>query len=92
MSLSASLSGGVVAFESFTGEPGTWGPVGGTSEATPEFAGIVDVTKGANSVSFTLNGKSFAIKGYRAKPGYDLVTGVGTIDAALFIPELARLR
>jgi subtilase family serine protease len=122
VSLSASLSGGVVAFESFTGEPGTWGPVGGTSEATPEFAGIVaiadqyahhrlglinaalyrleqarargivDVTKGANSVSFTLNGKSFAIKGYRAKPGYDLVTGVGTIDAALFVPELARLR
>jgi subtilase family serine protease len=122
VALSASLSGAVVAFESFTGEPGTWGPVGGTSEATPEFAGIVaiadqyahhrlglinpalyrleqagapgivDVTKGSNTVSFTLNGKSYAIKGYRAKPGYDLVTGVGTIDAALFVPELAGLR
>jgi hypothetical protein len=29
--------------------------------------------------------------GYPAKPGYDLVTGVGTIDAARFVPELARL-
>jgi hypothetical protein len=26
----------------------------------------------------------------RARPEYDLVTGVGTIDAARFVPELAR--
>jgi hypothetical protein len=27
----------------------------------------------------------------RAGPGYDLVTGVATIDAARFVPELAGL-
>jgi hypothetical protein len=26
-----------------------------------------------------------------AGPGYDLTTGVGTVDAAYFVPELARL-
>jgi subtilase family serine protease len=105
------------------GRPGRGdGPVGGTSEATPEFAGIVaiadqyahrrlglinpalyrlekaraagivDVTKGSNTVSFAQDGKTFTVRGYRARPGYDLVTGVGTIDAARFVPELARLR
>ena len=52
--------------------------------------GLVDVTKGSNTVSFAQGGKTITIKGYRARPGYDLVTGVGTIDAARFVPELAR--
>ncbi len=52
--------------------------------------GLVDVTKGSNTVSFTQGGKTITIKGYRARPGYDLVTGAGTIDAARFVPELAR--
>jgi subtilase family serine protease len=120
VAMSGSLSGAVVIFESFTGPPGVWGPGGGTSAATPEFAGIVaiadqythkklgfinpalyrleqehapglvDVTKGSNTVSFTQGGKTITIKGYRARPGYDLVTGAGTIDAARFVPELAR--
>jgi subtilase family serine protease len=120
VAMSGSLSGAVAIFESFTGPPGVWGPGGGTSAATPEFAGIVaiadqyahkklgfinpalyrleqehapglvDVTKGSNTVSFTQGGKTITIKGYRARPGYDLVTGVGTIDAARFVPELAR--
>ena len=29
--------------------------------------------------------------GYRAGTGYDLVTGLGTIDAARFVPDLVRL-
>ena len=29
--------------------------------------------------------------GFSARGGYDLVTGVGTVDAAYFVPELARL-
>jgi subtilase family serine protease len=52
--------------------------------------GIVDVTKGNNTVSFPLpNGKPFTLKGYRAKPGYDLVTGAGTVNAGRLVPELA---
>jgi subtilase family serine protease len=119
IAMSASLSGAVLVFESFTGAPGLWGPGGGTSAASPLFAGIVaiadqyahtrlglinpalyqlerqhapgivDVTQGNNTVSFTLNGTPVTVEGYPAGPGYDLVTGVGTVDAARFVPELA---
>jgi subtilase family serine protease len=51
--------------------------------------GIVDITQGDNTVTFTLNGTTYTVTGYPATPGYDLVTGVGTIDAARFVPELA---
>jgi len=93
---------------------------GGTSEASPEFAGvvsiadqlahrrlgrinptlyrlvarrapgIVDVTKGHNTATFTQNGQAFTVKGFPAVRGYDLSTGWGTVDAARFVPELAR--
>ena len=51
--------------------------------------GIVDITKGSNTVSFVQNGKTFTLHGYQATPGYNLVTGIGTINAARFIPQLA---
>jgi subtilase family serine protease len=51
--------------------------------------GIVDVTKGDNTVSFTHGGKNVTVTGFSARPGYDLASGVGTIDAKLFVPELA---
>jgi subtilase family serine protease len=121
VALSASFSGGVLIFASFTGAPGAWGPGGGTSAATPELAGIVaiadqyahqrlglinpalyrleqehapgivPVTQGNNTVTFAQNGKVITLQGYQAGPGYNLVTGVGTINAARFVPELARL-
>jgi kumamolisin len=53
--------------------------------------GIVDVLDGANSRSFVQDGKRYSVPGYSAGPGYNLVTGVGTIDAASFVPELAKL-
>jgi subtilase family serine protease len=46
--------------------------------------GIVDVTSGDNTVSV---GKH-TITGFPARPGYDLASGVGTVDGALFVPEL----
>jgi len=52
--------------------------------------GLVDVTKGNNTVSFTQSGTLYTVKGYSAGPGYDLASGVGTVNAALFVPELAR--
>jgi len=52
--------------------------------------GLVDVTQGSNTVSFTQNNTMYTVKGYSAGPGYDLVSGVGTVNAALFVPELAR--
>ena len=52
--------------------------------------GIVDVTSGNNTVSFTQGGSHHTVTGFPAAPGYDLSSGVGTIDAALLVPELAR--
>ncbi|MGH3167061.1 MAG: S53 family peptidase, partial [Trebonia sp.] len=120
IAMSASISGAVLLYESFTGPPGVWGPGGGTSAASPLLSGIVaiadqyaharlglinpalyqlerqhapgivDVTQGDNTVSFTLDGSPVTVEGFPAQPGYDLVTGVGTVDAARFVPELAE--
>ena len=54
--------------------------------------GIVDVTKGSNTQTFMQRGRRHTVRGFSARIGYDLVTGAGTINAAYFVPELARLR
>jgi subtilase family serine protease len=56
--------------------------------------GLVDVTSGNNTVAFTQGADNtlFTVQGYPAKPGYDLASGVGTINAAYFVPELAGAR
>ena len=51
--------------------------------------GLVDVTTGNNSVEF-LQPTLVTVQGYQAGPGYDLASGVGTVNAALFVPELAQ--
>jgi subtilase family serine protease len=53
--------------------------------------GIVDVTSGNNTVSFYqgVPYKKYTVKGFAARRGYDLVTGVGTIYAPKFVYELA---
>lgn len=127
VSMSASFSGGVLVYESYTGV-GSWISGGGTSESAPEFAGIValadqyarmrlhkrrvgfinpalyklerrrgsgivDVTKGNNTVAFRVRKPTprvITVRGYKARRGYDLVTGVGTINGARFVPALAR--
>ena len=107
VAMSGSLSGAVLAFESFTGPPGSLGSRrAAPARATPEFAGIVaiadqyahkklgfinpalyrleqehapglvDVTKGSNTVSFTQGGKTITIKGYR--PGPDTTSSPGS--------------
>ena len=53
--------------------------------------GIVDVTRGNNTVSFTQDGREQTVTGFTARPGYDLATGLGTVNAPYFVPELARL-
>ena len=54
--------------------------------------GIVDITKGNNTVSFVPDGKvqEEEVKGFPALRGYDLASGVGTINAAKFVPELVN--
>jgi subtilase family serine protease len=45
--------------------------------------GIVDVTSGNNSFA--------GVTGFNATAGYNMATGWGTIDAAKFVPALARI-
>jgi subtilase family serine protease len=119
IAMSASVDGGALVYLSskIVGAAGFY-PIGGTSEASPEFAGIVaiadqvagkslgyidpalyameaakdaglvDVKTGNNTVSFTQNGKSYTVTGYSAVAGYDMASGLGTVNAAEFVPEL----
>jgi subtilase family serine protease len=119
ISMSGACNGGADMYQSFAGQPAGWYPTCGTSEATPEFAGIValtdqlaghplglvnldlyamsqfrapglvDIVSGNNTVSFKQDGKWHKVTGFSAGPGYDLASGVGTVNAALFVPELA---
>jgi subtilase family serine protease len=121
ISMSGACNGAVDMYQSFAGQRPGWYQTCGTSEATPEMAGmvaladqvaghpiglinpalyalsaahapgIVDITKGNNTVSFPQGGKQHTVHGFRALPGYDLASGVGTIYAPDFVPELARL-
>jgi subtilase family serine protease len=53
-------------------------------------SGIVDVVHGNNTFTFSSYGQTHVVPGFHAQPGYDLVSGLGTIDAAQFVPELAK--
>jgi subtilase family serine protease len=53
--------------------------------------GIVAIRSGSNTQTFDQGGTQYTVPGFSARGGYDLVTGLGTIDAAYFVPELARL-
>ncbi|HYJ75020.1 MAG TPA: S53 family peptidase [Kineosporiaceae bacterium] len=111
ISMSAAVDGGALVWSSYTGTGG-WSVIGGTSEATPLFAGvvaiadqvagrrlgllnptlyrlaargadagIVDVTRGSNAVGNR--------PGFPARRGYDLATGLGTVDADKLVRALA---
>jgi subtilase family serine protease len=55
--------------------------------------GIVDVTRGNNTFGPFRNarGHRYYVPGFSAGPGYDLASGLGTVDAAAFVPALAHL-
>lgn len=53
--------------------------------------GIVSVTSGNNTVSFRQGGSTHTVAGFSARAGYSLAAGLGTVDAAYLVPELARL-
>jgi subtilase family serine protease len=59
--------------------------------AARHLPGLVDVTSGDNTVRFTRGVKSYTVHGFTARSGYDLASGVGTVNAPDFVPELARL-
>ncbi len=56
-----------------------------------DMPGIVPVTSGNNTVTFTQNDQEYTVQGFSAQTGYSMVTGVGTVNGADFVPELASL-
>ncbi len=50
--------------------------------------GLTDVVSGDNALR--ADDGTPTIPGFSARPGYDLVSGVGTVNGARFVPELAR--
>jgi subtilase family serine protease len=52
--------------------------------------GIVNITSGNNTVTFRQGGKSHTVRGFSARAGFNLATGLGTINAADLVPELAH--
>jgi subtilase family serine protease len=58
--------------------------------AASHASGIVDIVHGDNAFSFSSHGKTHLVPGFRAQRGYDLISGLGTVDAARFVPELAN--
>jgi subtilase family serine protease len=121
IAMSGACDGSVDLYVTFPGITQGWTLVCGTSEASPEFSGIVamadqvaghslgqinptlyalsaanapgvvPVTSGNNTVTFTQGTPAVTttVKGYSAQRGYSLVDGVGTVNAADFVPELA---
>jgi subtilase family serine protease len=123
ISMSGACNGGVWVYWSFpeTGTPAEWHLICGTSESSPEFAGIValadevaghplglinsklyalalakapgivPVTRGNNTVTFTQGTPAVTttVQGFNAQAPYSLVDGVGTVNAFDLVYELA---
>ena len=54
-------------------------------------SGLVAVTSGNNTVAFKNASSGLTtVRGFQARASYNLATGLGTIDAARFVPALAR--
>jgi subtilase family serine protease len=133
ISMSAAVNGAVDFYDSTDPSVAGWGIVGGTSEASPLFSGvvaladqyaghslgyldpalyamnhsrvpdgIVPISQGTNTYVFcpaadTQSDDSCAsssdlvtVPGFNANGGYNDATGLGTVDAAEFVPALAR--
>ena len=115
ISMSAAVNGGAWTYSSYDPTAVGWGVVGGTSEATPLFSGIVALadqaaghrvgniqqalyglyahhakSNGIVDVNDGTDNSYQGVTGYKAVNGYDLATGVGTVDALRFVPALAK--
>lgn len=52
--------------------------------------GLPDITIGNNTVTFSQNGHTYTVRGYNAVAGYDMASGLGGIDAAKLVAQLAK--
>jgi subtilase family serine protease len=120
ISMSAAVDGAALVYFGFGGDEPGYYLIGGTSEASPMFAGVVavadqaaghrlglidpylyllgglrspgipDVTSGDNSVTFPQDGQTITVDGFNAVPGYDLASGLGTVDGSQLVNALSR--
>ena len=89
-SVATPLFGGVVALaDQIAGKP--LGQVNDALYSIPYGGGLVDVTEGSNDGGPFTNsdGKTYDVPGYDAITGYDLASGLGTVDPPRFVPSLA---
>jgi subtilase family serine protease len=133
IAMSGAVNGAVDFYDTSDPTVAGWGVVGGTSEASPLFAGIValadqvarhslgylnpalyamarrggrdgivPISQGSNSYTFCTaadvqadgsrasSSDLVTVPGFSADGSYNLATGWGTLDAALFVPALAH--
>ncbi len=86
------LFAGIVALaDQVAGHP--LGPINGYlyAMAAAGDRGLVDIIHGNNTVTFRQHGRTYTVRGWAATRGYDLSSGLGTVDARFFVPELAAL-
>jgi subtilase family serine protease len=57
----------------------------------PNHGGLVPVTSGNTTTVQSSDGTSSTVRGYAATAGYNLATGLGTVDAAVLVRTLAEL-
>jgi subtilase family serine protease len=119
VALSAAVDGAALVYLGSWAQPAGFYLIGGTSEASPLFSGIVavadqaaghdlgqlnptlyalaahhaaglsDITIGNNGVTFVQNSRTYTVGGYAAVPGYDMASGLGTVDGSQLVSELA---
>ena len=117
VAMSAAVDGAALVYLGFMPVPPGFYLIGGTSEASPLFSGVVaiadqaaghdlgllnpklysaaaapgisDITIGNNTVTFPQGGKTYTVPGWLAAPGYDLASGLGTVDGAQLVAALA---
>jgi subtilase family serine protease len=133
IAMSAAVNGAVDFYDTTDPSVAGWGIVGGTSEASPLFSGIValadqvaghrlgdlnpalykmaqskvndgivPISQGSNTYTFcraadlqsdsscASSSDLVTVKGFQANGYYNNATGWGTVDAASFVPTLAR--
>ena len=131
--MSAAVNGAVDFYDTSDPSVAGWGIVGGTSEASPLFSGIValadqlaghslgylnpglytmaenngpdgivPISQGSNSYTFCIaadiessgscpsSSDLVRVPGFFANGSYNDATGLGTVDAAAFVPALAQ--
>jgi subtilase family serine protease len=85
------LAGVIAVADQYAGHPlGLINPALYKIAATKGETGIVDVSTGENTVTWVQNGHTYTVPGAVAGPGYSLASGLGTVDGANFVPELAK--